>query len=60
MESLLEVEKEDVKDSARVTDEDREKDREIAFVGWSLGLILLGAVIAMPLVAFLLGPILLK
>ena len=60
MESLLDVEKEETKESARVTDENREKekDREIAYAMWSMCLILLGMILAVPLVAVLLGPFL--
>jgi hypothetical protein len=38
MESLLDVGKEEAEESARVTDEDleKEKDREIAFAVWSV------------------------
>ena len=57
MESLIDVEKEETKESARVTDENREKekDREIAYAMWSMCLILLGMILAVPLVAVLLG-----
>ena len=60
MESLLDVEKEETKESASVRDEngEKEKDREIAYAMWSMCLILLGMILAVPLAAVLLGPFL--
>lgn len=65
MEILLNSEQEEaeipVSKSEALTSEeeyDREKDREIAFVVWSLCLILLGMIVLVPLFVFLMEPFL--